>query len=323
LVSNNSGCHEWVMLPSGLCSSNQLDGTESKLEVWSHPTSNSCTDFVLQGMARRSEDGFGLEAVARALREPKQTSGIEPVTLMSNNNGCHHFMLPARGLFSAALAVQDVMWIESVSGLKRGTLLKACREEAEGNSATEISWEPLARYRALARTLRLPRGSKSLEHLEVLRKSDPLIHIQSWIDWSEVWQCMRHTHAYQANQQALAERASRNKACHEHAAPPAVGASPMPVKVSVKQGGSLVLKEHASADSVLVNLLDPLCSVDMQCDDEWDEDILASPTSVAGLGPHGTTVQQKSRTKGKGGSGHARPHQLLADEAAASPFSLA
>jgi len=40
-------------------------------------------------------------------------------------------------------------------------------------SAHELPYEPLARYRALAPQLRTPRGAKSVEHLEVLRTSDP------------------------------------------------------------------------------------------------------------------------------------------------------
>ena len=38
----------------------------------------------------------------------------------------------------------------------------------------EMTYDPIARYNALARSLRRPRGFKSIEHLRVLRASDPL-----------------------------------------------------------------------------------------------------------------------------------------------------
>jgi len=44
---------------------------------------------------------------------------------------------------------------------------------AATTSPTELPYEPLARYRALAGQLRVPRGSKSVEHLRVLRVGDP------------------------------------------------------------------------------------------------------------------------------------------------------
>ena len=37
----------------------------------------------------------------------------------------------------------------------------------------ELSYEPMQRYNALAKTLSSPRGWKSPEHLEVLRQSNP------------------------------------------------------------------------------------------------------------------------------------------------------
>ena len=38
----------------------------------------------------------------------------------------------------------------------------------------ELTYDPVVRYNALARSLRRPRGFKSIEHLRVLRASDPL-----------------------------------------------------------------------------------------------------------------------------------------------------
>jgi len=40
-------------------------------------------------------------------------------------------------------------------------------------SARELSYDPCARYAALAKQLRVPRGAKSVEHLRILRTSDP------------------------------------------------------------------------------------------------------------------------------------------------------
>jgi len=57
-------------------------------------------------------------------------------------------------------------------GLDDGMQIKTDKENL---SATEYSYDPVKRYQALAHTLRSPRGSKSEEHLEILRQSNPCL----------------------------------------------------------------------------------------------------------------------------------------------------
>ena len=166
-----------------------------------------------------------------------------------------------------------------------GTLFKAFHGLDTSASKTEVSWEPMARWHALAKSLRMPRGHKSYEHLEQLRKSDPLINLSAWIDWSKLRLSIEQTRAYQTNQKALTARASRRSLQSS-----ANGAAS--VAVAVKAASPLKARrpqsardERSSSDSVMV--LDPYGEVDRRSrstdEDEGDsaeESVAPSPVSV-------------------------------------------
>ena len=69
------------------------------------------------------------------------------------------------------------------------SLFKRFSEAAsEPPSSCELPYDPMKRYNALNKTksLKLPKGHKSPEHLENLRKSDPLINLWAWHDYNEL-----------------------------------------------------------------------------------------------------------------------------------------
>ena len=78
--------------------------------------------------------------------------------------------------------------------------------DADNATATEHSWDPMRRWSALSRTLRTPRGSKSHEHLQNLRKSDPLISLSAWHDWQQLFENSRYSPQARAHQLAVYER---------------------------------------------------------------------------------------------------------------------
>ena len=86
-----------------------LDETETGVNV---ATSHS-TDFVLRsGMAE----------------------------LFSNNGRCSHFVI-SNGLCSAPLTSADLIWMEGVAGVPKGTLFKAFRDQQK-SSPSELSYDP-------------------------------------------------------------------------------------------------------------------------------------------------------------------------------------
>jgi len=87
------------------------------------------------------------------------------------NYGSKYPELVGQIISSNSHSSTDLIELENELHLKHGTLFKWTRTD-EANP-TELSYEPLARYTALAKQLRSPRGTKSTEHLAILRTSDP------------------------------------------------------------------------------------------------------------------------------------------------------
>ena len=106
------------------------------------------------------------ETSTALLRRNAFTKTRSPVTLTSNHARCSHFVTD--GLCSTPLTNADVLWMESVSECKPGTLFKQFHQASrEPSSACELPWDPMSRYTGLASAgaLRTPRGHKSLDHL--------------------------------------------------------------------------------------------------------------------------------------------------------------
>jgi len=231
LCSNHSGCNAFVT-PTGLSSSPaHVEGsaTGSSTEVHERDaqpapneaaTSGACrtsdhevspsTDWVLMGWAEGDEnDALGANAARDALlpHAPRRCL-VRPVVLSSNNAGCTHFV--TNGLCSKPMSSEDVLWMEKVAGLAKGTLFKAFSDSRKASeSPTEHPWEPMRRYASMARALKEPRGSKSAAHQHELRRSDPLISLHAWHDWHELHAKVNATRAARVHQQAHIMRALR------------------------------------------------------------------------------------------------------------------
>eukprot|EP00316_Scyphosphaera_apsteinii_P006313 CAMPEP_0119299252 /NCGR_PEP_ID=MMETSP1333-20130426/1359_1 /TAXON_ID=418940 /ORGANISM="Scyphosphaera apsteinii, Strain RCC1455" /LENGTH=84 /DNA_ID=CAMNT_0007300625 /DNA_START=12 /DNA_END=263 /DNA_ORIENTATION=+ len=78
-------------------------------------------------------------AMAKLLRQPRGAKSTEHMEVLRQSDPCFGSLLPSR----------------------------------TRASVHELSYEPMARYNAMAKLLRQPRGAKSTEHMEVLRQSDP------------------------------------------------------------------------------------------------------------------------------------------------------
>ena len=87
------------------------------------------------------------------------------------NYGSKYPQLVGEIITSSAFANKEVKELEEKLGLKQGILFKWRRCLNVG--PTEHSYEPLARWTAMAPLLRTARGAKSVEHLELLRVNDP------------------------------------------------------------------------------------------------------------------------------------------------------
>eukprot|EP00322_Chrysochromulina_rotalis_P002312 CAMPEP_0115850752 /NCGR_PEP_ID=MMETSP0287-20121206/12128_1 /TAXON_ID=412157 /ORGANISM="Chrysochromulina rotalis, Strain UIO044" /LENGTH=310 /DNA_ID=CAMNT_0003304763 /DNA_START=77 /DNA_END=1009 /DNA_ORIENTATION=+ len=178
LPSDKSSCTMTVFAPGGIDDVAKL--------------SNLSNDFVMLRTVRDASVA-GAEA------------GWREAPLFSNNKRCSHFVM-ANGLSSTMMTTADVLWMERVSNVPPGTLFKQIYSR-EQTSAAELPWEPCARFNALSKTFREKRGAKTVEHLEVLRKSDPLNNLANWPDWSEVYAQIRSSHAYEVHQDAIVRRA--------------------------------------------------------------------------------------------------------------------
>jgi len=94
--------------------------------------------------------------------------------LVSNHGGVSDFISwTADGFICSKIPTSaDVLHLEIHLGAPQGTLCKAYfKSNQTSDSLAEHSFEPMVRYRALRE--KLPRGFKSVAHLEVLRTSDP------------------------------------------------------------------------------------------------------------------------------------------------------
>jgi hypothetical protein len=97
----------------------------------------------------------------------------------------HFIVLFNPGIGSSAhLTNDDVCWLERRAGLPPGHLFKMNAAQA---SSTELPWEPLARWTAVAPTLRKKRGQRTLGEQRVLRTSSPTSHPEGLLDWTELY----------------------------------------------------------------------------------------------------------------------------------------
>ncbi|KAL1504153.1 hypothetical protein AB1Y20_010562 [Prymnesium parvum] len=153
---------------------------------------SGCTDFTLIGHAEAHDDcgtvslASARDALLGGHHNPRRAL-LRPLLLHSDTRRCTHFFLitPQDGfLCSKHLTSADLAWVERTAGLRRGTLFQALRQmSADPPSATELPWHPVARYNAMAKSCRLPRGAKSVAHLRHLRTSDPTSRLHGWLDW--------------------------------------------------------------------------------------------------------------------------------------------
>ena len=167
LLTSNNAKEAGFVTPAGLVSTGAQPAPPPTPSTVADPPARTCTDFVLTGLAEVRGAGVSVEETSTALlRRNVGTKTRTPVTLTSNHARCSHFVTD--GLCSAPLTNKDVLWMESVSGCKPGTLFKQFREASrEPSSPCELPWDPMGRYIGLASAgaLRTPRGHKSLEHL--------------------------------------------------------------------------------------------------------------------------------------------------------------
>lgn len=171
--------------------------------------SNPCTDFVLVGWAEEGEAGVPLLDAMKSLTT-RENDGRRTTALVSNNGKCTEFVTD--GKCSTKLTNHDVLWMESVAACTPGTLFKRFRSATSGpTSKCELPWDPERRYIGLcaANVLRTPRGHKSIEHLENLRQSDPLVNPRAWHDWAALTTEVKASRAARVHQQALIDRALR------------------------------------------------------------------------------------------------------------------
>jgi len=232
LVSSNARCAAFV-LPSGITSVASLPGmTEEETATQETTPLSDSTDWVLV---------------------------TDDAELCSNNKAATHFVL-SNGLCSTPLTNADLTWMESVSEVPKGAIFKAFRSAADSSSATEVSWEPLTRFRKLSKTLREPcrRGTKSHEHLEHLRQGDPLINLCNWLDMRELYESMKATRAYKAHQYGLTMRAlcvHKKHLATRHLLGPSTGPS---ASIDIT-GARDTRATRSSSDSVMV--MDPIGEV--------------------------------------------------------------
>jgi len=226
--------------------------------------------------------------------------------LFSNNGRCSHFVI-SNGLCSAPLTSADLIWMEGVAGVPKGTLFKAFRDQQK-SSPSELSYDPVTRYRQLAKVLRAPRGTKTAEHLDNLRKSDPLINLPAWLDMRALSEGIKTTAAYKAHQRGLRARASHARTSEApRAASLSVLTQTMP---TVHEEGSEEVDttynsrgERRSSDSIMV--VDPQA----QFTDEDEPECERSPTGVDMLLPPGAgQPRRQPRDKARQTArGHMKP----------------
>jgi len=295
LTSDHKKCTDFVLRDGSkvLCSKVFTD----KDAAWLKPN-NECTDFIVYGAAevdgeRNVATGAVREALLAGRHNPRRCL-LESLLLSSDHKRCTDFVLVRAVGFvcSKDLTSADVLWLERTAGVKRGCFFRAARAAAGDDvSKTELPWEPMARYNAMARHMRTQRGSKSAEHLANLRRSDPTINLSGWLDWRALHEAAEATWLTKLQHQAEINRAlaghrvaTRQDAARRAAAAvrcpgsaPKHGmwggvspcaaqdvskplAKPTPTKptpVVVKANGGYGREERRSADSVISFLDEP------------------------------------------------------------------
>ena len=285
--SNNARCTDFVM-SSGcdiMCSKELVDLEAAWLEAIAGR--NISTDFVVYGETEFDDGQIGLDTARHSLlssaHNPRRALCC-PVVLPSNNRRCTDFVLhSSEGLLcSKVLTSSDVIWLEQKLRVKPGTLFKAARRANGTPSTTELPWDPMERYKALARTLRKARGAKSAAHMENLRQSDPTIRLQGWLDWRELY-----------------DRAATAAAAKYADSAESAAVAALPRKDSPRQEGMVLPKtgreERVSANSV-IDLLE-LAPTDKCGPEPW------SPASV--LDTAGPSMDEPWSLEGKLGGAKA------------------
>jgi len=130
-------------------------------------------------------------ALAPMLREPKGIKSVEHLEMLRQSNPCFGTLAPKTdrpGLQEityepmarwAALApmLREPKGIKSVEHLEMLRQSNPCfgtlAPKTDRPGQQEITFDPIARWAALAPMLREPKGTKSVEHLETLRQSNP------------------------------------------------------------------------------------------------------------------------------------------------------
>jgi len=232
LTSDYKRCADFVVRIGGkvLCSKQDLGAEDmawlkcldASAALFNPARRSECTDFVVVGAAEVQDDNLPLGGVQRALlgttgyANPRRALP-QPLVLTSDHARCTDFVTSFGGvngagyLCSKELTTDDWKWLEAATGAKPGTLF-ALRAAAsrEAPSATELPWEPAARYKALARQSRewrRRRGAKDEAHVEALRQSDPLINPRAWLDVRALAEERRRSNLVKLQEQAFIDRA--------------------------------------------------------------------------------------------------------------------
>jgi len=125
---------------------------------------------------------------------------------------------------------------------------------SEAPSTTELPWEPVARFKALAKQTRFARkvrGAKPEEHLLNNRRSDPTINLSGWLDWRELneraessrmakLQRLKGSDSAAASEHRLRRMQKTHEKAPRELAPPAMGSRTKEIR-----------EERKSADSVM------------------------------------------------------------------------
>jgi len=259
LCSDHTRCTDFIMVQGAdlLCSK---DLTRDEVD-WCLPLSTS-TDFVVVGEAETEggiDASLGTAAVRTALlssggyHNPRRTL-LKRVGLSSNNSRCSDFFVrsDAGVRCSKAVTNEDLARMERTLQAKPGTLFKVVRSEAP--STTELPWEPVARFKALAKQTRFARkvrGAKPEEHLLNNRRSDPTINLSGWLDWRELneraessrmakLQRLKGSDSAAASEHRLRRMQKTHEKAPRELAPPAMGSRTKEIR-----------EERKSADSVM------------------------------------------------------------------------
>jgi len=129
--------------------------------------------------------------LGKYLRQPRGFKGTEHEEVLRQSNPCYGSLLPRRDRPAAHEQTYDPVarWaamaphLSQPRGFKDTKHTEVLRQSnpcygsllprRDRPSAYELSWDPLVRWIHMSPLLHEPRGAKSVEHLEVLRQSNP------------------------------------------------------------------------------------------------------------------------------------------------------